>query len=184
MKTIKTSLEGCFIIEPNIFKDDRGSFFESFNQKKFKEQTGVDTNFVQDNQSISQRGVIRGLHIQKGEYAQAKLVRVIKGKVLDVVVDVRENSKTYGQTFSCILSEENSRQLFIPRGFLHGFSVLEDDTIFSYKCDNYYHKESECGVVYNDNFLNIDWGLETEKTTVSEKDKELVSFTIFSEKSF
>ena len=179
MKLIKTNLEGCFVIEPKVFDDGRGSFFESFNQQVFEEKTGIKVNFVQDNQSISQRGVLRGLHIQKGKFAQAKLVRVIKGKVLDVAVDVRKNSKTYGQSFPCILSGENNKQLFIPRGFLHGFSTLEDDTIFAYKCDNYYNKESEDGVLYNDPSFQIDWMLKEEEIMLSEKDKNLKSFDKF-----
>lgn len=176
MKVTETNLEGCFIIEPRVFDDGRGSFFESFNQQVFEEKTKVKVNFVQDNQSISQRGVLRGLHLQKGKFAQAKLVRVIKGKVLDVAVDVRENSKTYGQSFSCVLSEENNKQLFVPRGFLHGFSTLEDNTIFAYKCDNYYNKESEGGVLYNDPNFNIDWMLKEEEIVLSEKDKNLKRF--------
>ena len=150
MKVTETYLKGCFIIEPNIFGDKRGSFFEVFNKKIFEEKIGLKINFVQDNQSISQRGVLRGLHLQKGEFAQAKLVRVIKGKVLDVAVDARKNSPTYGKHFSIELSEKNNKQLFVPRGFLHGFATLEDNTIFSYKCDNYYEPEAEGGVVYND----------------------------------
>ena len=179
MNIIKTDLQDCFMIEPKIFDDGRGSFFESFNQKVFKEKTGLDIQFVQDNQSISQKGVLRGLHIQKGEFSQSKLVRVIQGKVLDVVVDVRENSPTFGKSFSCILSGKNNKQLFIPKHFLHGFSVLEDNTIFAYKCDNFYHKDSEDGVLYNDINLNIDWKLTEEEIIVSEKDKELKSFKEF-----
>lgn len=179
MKITQTNLNGCFILEPKIFKDDRGSFFESYNNKVFKEDTGLDINFVQDNQSVSNRGIIRGLHIQRGEFAQSKLVRVIKGEVLDVVVDVRKNSKTFGKIFSCILSETNNKQLFIPKGFLHGFSVLVDNTIFAYKCDEYYNKKSEYGVMYNDPDLNIDWKLNQEEIILSEKDKELNSFINF-----
>lgn len=179
MKATETNLEGCFIIEPTIFDDGRGSFFESYNQQVFEEKVGVKVNFVQDNQSISQRGVLRGLHIQKDEFAQAKLVRVIKGKVLDVAVDVRENSKTFGQSFSCILSEENNKQLFIPRGFLHGFSVLEDHTIFAYKCDNYYNKASEDGVLYNEPSFHINWVLKEEEIMLSEKDMKLKTFKEF-----
>ena len=140
MKVTQTDLKGCFILEPKIFNDGRGYFFESFNKKVFEEKIGLTVNFVQDNQSISQRGTIRGLHIQKGKFAQAKIVKVIKGKVLDVVVDVRENSKTFGQYFSCVLSEKNKKQLFIPRGFAHGYSVLENNTIFVYK---YIHSFSQ-----------------------------------------
>tara|TARA_R110002050_G_scaffold104139_1_gene213497 strand:+ start:622 stop:1161 length:540 start_codon:yes stop_codon:yes gene_type:complete len=173
MKITETYLRGCFIIEPTIFDDGRGSFFESFNLKKFEEKTGLKINFVQDNQSISQRGVLRGLHLQKGKFAQAKLVRVIKGRVLDVAVDFRKDSPTFGKHFSIELSGENNKQLFVPRGFLHGFSTLEDNTIFSYKCDNYYHKASESGIMYNDKTLNIDWKLNVDEILLSEKDKEL-----------
>ena len=173
MKVTETFLKGCFIIEPKVFGDNRGSFFEVFNHKLFTEKIGLEVNFVQDNQSISQRGVLRGLHLQKGEFAQAKLVRVIKGKVLDVVVDVRGNSPTFGQHFSMELSEENNKQLFVPRGFLHGFATLEDNTIFSYKCDNYYNPESEFGVIYNDENLNIDWKLNPDEIILSDKDRGL-----------
>ena len=179
MKITETHLKGCFIIEPTIFDDGRGSFFESFNLKEFEEKTGLNINFVQDNQSISQRGVLRGLHFQKGEFAQAKLVRVIKGKVLDVVVDIRKNSETFGQTFCIELSGENNKQLFVPRGFAHGFAVLEDNTMFFYKCDNYYNKESEGGIIYNDESLHIDWKLKEEEITLSEKDKFLKKFNYF-----
>lgn len=175
----ETNLQGSFILEPEIYKDKRGYFFESFNQSQFQIKTGVNCVFLQDNQSLSQKGSLRGLHCQKGKFAQAKLVRVIKGKVLDVIVDVREKSKTFGNSFSCILSEENNKQLFIPRGFLHGFLVLEDNTIFTYKCDNYYNKESESGVIYNDSFLNIDWGLPENEFILSNKDKSLPTFKEF-----
>ncbi len=172
--TIKeTYLQGCFIIKPKIFNDGRGNFFESFNKKIFQEKTGIEIEFVQDNQSISQKGVLRGLHFQKGKYAQAKLVRVIKGKVVDVVVDIRKNSKTFGKTFSIILSEKNNIQLFIPKGFAHGFAVLEDHTIFAYKCDNYYNKTSEGGIIFNDKSLQINWMLPKDEIILSAKDKEL-----------
>tara|TARA_R110002049_G_scaffold2846_6_gene23147 strand:+ start:2467 stop:2988 length:522 start_codon:yes stop_codon:yes gene_type:complete len=173
MKVTETFLKGCFIIEPKVFGDNRGSFFEVFNHKLFTEKIGFEVNFVQDNQSISQRGVLRGLHLQTGEFAQAKLVRVIKGKVLDVAVDVREGSPTFGKHFSVELSEENNKQLFVPRGFLHGFATLEDNTIFSYKCDNYYNSESEFGVIYNDENLNIDWKLNPDEIILSDKDRGL-----------
>ena len=184
MNVTKTGLKDCFLIEPQIFGDDRGYFFESFNQKLFAEKTGLDIHFVQDNQSKSDRGVLRGLHFQTGEYAQAKLVRVIKGKALDVVVDLRQSSPTYGQKFSVILSEENQKQLFVPRGFAHGFSVLEDHTIFIYKCDNYYNKTSENGVIYNDPTLNIDWMLDHDEIKLSEKDKTLPSFNLSENKCY
>ncbi len=173
MKVTETKLKGCFIIEPKLIKDNRGSFLLNYNQNEFNKKTGLNINFVQDNQSISQRGVLRGLHQQLGEFAQAKLVRVIKGKVLDITVDVRKNSPTFGQHFSIELSGVNNKQLFIPRGFLHGFATLENDTIFSYKCDNYYHKESERGVIYSDPQLNIDWMLKEEEIILSDKDEKL-----------
>ncbi|GEQ84861.1 dTDP-4-dehydrorhamnose 3,5-epimerase [Patiriisocius marinistellae] len=176
MEIEKTNLKGSFIITPRVFEDERGTFTESFNTKAFAEITGINPVFVQDNQSISKYGVVRGLHGQLGEMAQAKLVRVIKGKVLDVAVDMRRESETFGQHFSIILSAENRKQLFVPRGFLHGFSVLEDDSIFAYKCDNFYDKESEAGIVYNDATLGIDWHLEDDVMIVSEKDAVLPSF--------
>ena len=168
-----TNLKDCFVIQPKVLYDNRGYFFESFNKKTFNEHTGLDIDFVQDNQSQSKKGVLRGLHFQIGNYEQAKLVRVIKGSVLDVCVDLRENSETYLKHFSVVLSEDNKKQLFIPRGFAHGFVVLEDETIFSYKCDNYYHKESERGIIYYDTDLNIDWMLNEQELIVSEKDQAL-----------
>jgi dTDP-4-dehydrorhamnose 3,5-epimerase len=179
MKVTPTKIQDCFILEPAIFDDGRGVFFESYNHEKFKKETNIDVNFVQDNQSISQKGVVRGLHFQKGKHAQAKLVRVIKGKVLVVIVDLRKGSKTFGKTFSIILSAENNKQLFVPRGFAHGFSVLEDTTVFAYKCDNYYNKESENGIIYNDKDLNIDWHLNEKEIILSEKDKVLSTFKEF-----
>ena len=176
MQIISTELNDCFVIEPRVFEDSRGYFFESFNLTKFKHETGLNVNFVQDNEAFSQRGVLRGLHFQKGEYAQAKLVRVIQGSVLDVALDLRKSSSTYGKYFSIILSGENKKQLFVPRGFAHGYSVLEDNTIFAYKCDNFYNKESEGGIIYNDSSLNIDWMLKEEEIELSEKDKLLPSF--------
>lgn len=168
MQIINTPIEGLFILEPRIFHDARGYFYESYNQQKLKE-LGIDTIFVQDNQSYSQKGVIRGLHFQKPPFAQAKLVRVIKGKVLDVAVDIRKSSPTYGQHYSVILTGENHRQFYIPEGFAHGFVALEDDSIFTYKCSQFYHKESEMSIRYNDPTLNIDWGL-TETPIMTEKD--------------
>jgi len=176
MVVTETSLKDCFVIEPKIFGDERGYFFETFNKKTFQEKTGLDVGFVQDNEAFSNKGVLRGLHFQKGEFAQAKLVRVVKGKVLDVAVDVRPNSKTYGKHFSIVLSEENKKQLFVPRGFAHGYSVLEDNTIFAYKCDNYYAPNEEGGIIYNDISLQIDWLLEKDEIIVSEKDKKLNIF--------
>lgn len=172
----ETKLKGCFIIEPQVFKDKRGYFIESYNQNAFNKAIGLEINFVQDNESQSSKGVLRGLHCQTGKHAQAKLVRVIKGKVLDVVVDMRKDSETFGEHFSIELTEENKRQLFVPRGFAHGFIVLEDQTIFSYKCDNFYNKASEAGIIYNDKDLNIDWKLEEKDFIISEKDIILPKF--------
>jgi dTDP-4-dehydrorhamnose 3,5-epimerase len=170
MKATETKLEGCFVLEPTIFEDKRGYFFESFNQEKFNALINKKVDFVQDNESFSSKGVLRGLHYQVGAHAQAKLVRVIKGKVLDVAVDVRANSKTFGQHVAVELSEDNKKQLFVPRGFAHGFIVLSETAIFSYKCDNLYNKESEGGIIYNDPKLNIDWQLPEDELLVSEKD--------------
>ena len=170
MEIIKTPLNDCFIIKPTLFEDARGYFFESFNRQKFNQLTGMDIDFVQDNQAKSNYGILRGLHFQKGEYAQAKLVSVIKGKVIDVAVDMRPESSTFLQHVALELSEQNHLQLFVPRGFAHGYSVLEDNTIFFYKCDNYYNKASEGGVIYNDPTLNIDWQLDPAAMILSEKD--------------
>lgn len=178
MESTETKLKGCFILQPKIFKDDRGYFFESYNQKTFQEHTGQKINFIQDNQSYSAYGTIRGLHFQKGESAQAKLVRVLQGKVFDVAVDLREDSETYGQWFGVELSGENNTQFFIPRGFAHGFSVLSETAVFAYKCDNYYDKASEGGIIYNDSTLNIDWGIEPGKEVISEKDLVLPTFNL------
>lgn len=168
-----TPLEGCVIFEPNVFKDERGHFFESFNQKKFTDLTGQNILFVQDNQSYSTKGILRGLHLQKGGSAQAKLVRVVKGEVLDVAIDLRTGSGTYGQHFSIRISESNNLQLFIPKGFAHGFVVLSDEAVFQYKCDNYYDKAAEGGIHYADPDLAIDWILPHNQLTVSSKDLEL-----------
>lgn len=173
MKVTETKLKGCFVIEPRVFKDSRGYFFETFNQPKFEELTGQSGHFVQDNQSASTYGVIRGLHFQKGDFAQAKLVRVIEGRVLDVAVDIREGSETYGQWASVELSAENNLQFYVPRGFAHGFSVLSETAVFAYKCDNTYNKESEGGIAYNDPSLGIDWGIPEEARSLSEKDLAL-----------
>lgn len=172
----ETKLKGCFILEPMVFQDSRGYFFESFNQNTFNNLIGQNVNFVQDNESFSSKGVLRGLHFQKSENAQAKLVRVIKGKVLDVAVDIRQGSLTFGEHVALELSEENKVQLFIPRGFAHGFIVLSDTAIFSYKCDNFYKKEAEGGIIYNDVSLNIDWQLNKEEFIISEKDLLLPNF--------
>ena len=170
MNFIPTKLEGCFVIEPKIFNDERGYFLESYNEKTFQNGIGNQVQFVQDNQSFSSKGVLRGLHYQTGEHAQAKLVRVLQGEVLDVAVDVRPNSKTYGEHFSILLSAENQKQFFIPRGFAHGFLVLSDTATFFYKCDNFYNKESEGGLIYNDPSLNIDWKFPKEELIISNKD--------------
>lgn len=169
----QTPLGGCLIIKPVVFGDERGYFFESFNQQKFSNLTGHSTIFVQDNQSYSTKGVLRGLHLQKGESAQAKLVRVVKGEVLDIAVDLRPGSATYGKHFSIKLSDSNHFQLLIPRGFAHGFVVLSENAIFQYKCDNYYDKSAEGGVNYADPDLAIDWILPHEQLIVASKDLEL-----------
>ena len=180
MTAEETYLKGCFVLSPRIFVDNRGMFFESFNQEIFNKLMGRSIDFVQDNQSKSSKGVLRGLHFQTGDYAQAKLVRVIKGKVLDVCVDIRPESKTFGNSFSIILDDIKNKQLFIPSGFAHGFLVLEDDTVFSYKCSNYYYKPSEGGIIYNDSRLKIDWNFPENKIFLSEKDKTLPTFeTLF-----
>jgi len=161
------------VIIPRIFADERGYFFESFNQQQLNEAAGYGVHFVQDNQSFSSYGVLRGLHAQCGEYAQAKLVRVLQGEVLDVAVDVRAGSPTYGQYHSEVLSAENKKQLFIPRGFLHGFVVLSQTAEFFYKCDNFYHKDAEIGLIYNDPVININWQVPGEQLIVSTKDRVL-----------
>ena len=170
MNFINTKLPGVVIVEPRVFKDERGYFFESYNKAEFNLH-GLGYNFVQDNQSMSSYGVVRGLHSQLGEHAQAKLVRVLYGKVLDVAVDFRRTSPTFGQYVSVELSGENKRQLLIPRGFLHGLSVLSDTAIFAYKCDNFYHKASEFSIRYDDPDINIDWRIPADKIIVSEKDR-------------
>jgi len=172
MNLIETDFKNLFVCEPKIFGDARGYFFESFNENLFNQKSGLQVNFVQDNQSFSTYGVLRGLHMQKGKFAQAKLVRVLKGKILDVVVDLRKGESTFGQHFSIELSENNKKQLFIPRGFAHGFVVLSDIAEFFYKCDNYYYPQSELGILYNDPDLNIDWGLLTSEIGISKKDRE------------
>jgi dTDP-4-dehydrorhamnose 3,5-epimerase len=173
MTITPTPLDGCFVLTPRIFNDDRGYFFESYNTKTFNEVAGAEVNFVQDNQSFSTKGVLRGLHLQKGGSAQAKLVRVTLGEVLDVAVDLRKHSPTYGQHFAAALSDKNHHQLFIPRGFAHGFVVLSDTAIFQYKCDNYYDKAAEGGLHFADPDLEIDWKFPEAELLVSGKDKEL-----------
>ncbi len=175
MKFIETKLQGCFILEPKIIQDERGYFMESFNEKTFALGVGQDVHFVQDNQSFSSKGVLRGLHYQTGEHAQAKLVRVLHGEVLDLAVDLRPNSPTFGQYESVLLSGENQKQFFVPRGFAHGFLVLSETATFFYKCDNFYNKESEGGVIFNDATLGIDWNFDEKDLIISEKDKILPS---------
>lgn len=170
MEVIKTDIDGVVIIEPRIFRDERGYFFESFSQRDFQEKV-CNTVFVQDNESKSSYGVLRGLHFQKPPYAQSKLVRVIKGAVLDVAVDIRKGSPTFGQHVAVELTEDNHRQFFIPRGFAHGFSVLTDEVIFQYKCDNFYAPQSEGALAWDDPNLGIDWRIPTDKVLLSEKDR-------------
>lgn len=177
MEVKKTKINGVFLIKPQVFKDNRGHFFESFNSKKFNEATGLDVQFVQDNQSLSSKNVLRGLHFQHPPFAQAKLVSVIKGEVLDVVVDIRKESDTFGEYIAENLNEENHHQLFIPEGMAHGFLTLKDDTIFSYKCSNYYDKGSEDGIIWNDSNLKIDWKIKNP--LVSEKDQLAQNFASF-----
>lgn len=178
MECIHTEIKDCFIIKPTVFSDNRGYFFESFNEQKFNQITGLKIHFVQDNQAKSDRGILRGLHFQKGAHAQAKLVRVLQGKVIDVAVDLRKDSPTYLQHIAVELSAENNLQLFVPRGFAHGYSVLEDNTVFCYKCDNYYNKEAEGGVFYADPKLNINWQLNEDEIILSEKDKQLMNLAL------
>lgn len=166
----ESKLQGCYIIEPKVINDERGYFMESYNQRTFQEKTGISQVFVQDNQSFSTKGVLRGLHYQTGVHAQAKLVRVIQGEVLDVAVDIRPESPTFGQYESVLLSADNQKQFYIPRGFAHGFLVLSETAIFFYKCDNFYNKESEGGIIYNDASIGIDWKMNLNELLVSEKD--------------
>lgn len=176
MKIKETPLKDCYIIEPTIFEDERGYFFEKYNEKRFEELTGMNGHFVQDNISKSSYGVIRGIHLQKGEYAQAKLVSCLEGRVWDVAVDLRKDSPTFGEWFGIELTAENKTQLYVPRGFGHGFSVLSETAVFAYKCDNFYNKESEAGVLYNDSHLNIDWKIPAQDAVLSEKDQILPGF--------
>lgn len=170
MNIIKTEIEGLVIVEPRIFRDDRGYFYESFSQREFEENV-CRTTFVQDNQSMSSYGVVRGLHFQKPPYCQSKLVRCIKGAVLDVAVDIRKGSPTFGKYVAVELTEDNHRQFFVPRGFAHGFAVLSEVAVFQYKCDNYYNKESEGAIAWDDEQIAVDWRLPSEKVILSEKDK-------------
>ena len=177
MTISKTPIDGLLILEPKVFGDDRGHFFESFNTVEFKNAVGDNYEFVQDNQSLSDKGVLRGLHLQNPPFAQGKLVRVVQGSVLDVAVDIRKSSPTYGDHFSIELSAENNKQLWIPPGFAHGFISLEDKTIFLYKCTNYYSPESEATIMWNDYDLSIDWRITP--TSISEKDKKGLEFSKF-----
>ena len=170
MQIERFEIEGLILIKPRVFSDERGYFFESFNQKQFNELTGLDLDFVQDNESKSNYGVLRGLHLQKPPHAQGKLVRVVQGKVLDVAVDIRKKSPTYGKYQSAVLSGENKHQLYIPPGFAHGFAVLEDNTIFCYKCTGMYNKESEVAIKWNDEDIHIDWGINNP--ILSDKDQK------------
>jgi dTDP-4-dehydrorhamnose 3,5-epimerase len=173
VKVLETKLKGCYLIEPMVYRDERGYFFESFNEEKFWEAIGRQVTFVQDNQSFSKQGVIRALHYQTGSFAQAKLVRVLSGRVLDVAVDLRKGSETFGEHIAVELSGENKKQIFIPRGFAHGFAVLSESAEFFYKCDNYYNAASEGGIYFKDPDLNIDWKLPETKIILSQKDAEL-----------
>ena len=176
MKKINTNIDGLVVLEPRVFEDKRGYFFESYNISQFSE-VGIDKIFIQDNQSLSQKGVLRGLHFQNPPFAQAKLVRVIKGAVLDVAVDIRKDSPTYGQSFSVELTEQNKKMLYIPEGFAHGFLTLEDDTIFSYKCSETYHPKAEEAILWSDKDLNINWNVENPM--VSDKDEKAQTFRAF-----
>lgn len=180
MQITQTPIEGLLIIEPKVWRDNRGYFYESYNAKLFAE-AGIDVNFVQDNQSFSQKGALRGLHAQAQPFEQGKLVRVLQGAVMDVAVDIRKNSPTYGQHFDIVLSEENHKQLWVPAGFLHGFLTLEDQTIFTYKVSNYYDKNSEIGVMWNDPDLNIEWSRDIPESEflLSDKDQVLSQFKDF-----
>lgn len=173
LKFTETKLKGCFILEPKIIEDERGYFMESFNERAFNEGIGQKVTFVQDNQSFSTKGVLRGLHYQCGEHAQAKLVRVLHGEVLDVAVDLRPESETYGQYEAVLLSAENQTQFFVPRGFAHGFLVLSESATFFYKCDNFYNKESEGGLLYKDETVNINWNFPLNELIISQKDQIL-----------
>ncbi len=176
MKIEHTPLKDCFVLTPTIFTDERGTFYETYNEVLFEKVTGQKVNFVQDNQSTSAYGVLRGLHYQAGEMAQSKLVRALQGSILDIVVDVRKDSETFGEHFSIVLDDVIQQQLFVPRGFAHGFITLSPTSIFAYKCDNFYDKASERGIIYNDATLSLDWHLSKDKFILSEKDQILPSF--------
>jgi dTDP-4-dehydrorhamnose 3,5-epimerase len=171
MRVLNTDIEGVVIVEPKVFGDERGYFMESFSERDFEAHMGLNVRFVQDNESCSKRGVLRGLHFQKEPYAQAKLVRVVRGRVLDVAVDIRPESPTFGKYVMTELSGDNHRQMFIPKGFAHGYVVLEDDTVFQYKCDEYYHPEAEGGIAWNDPQIGIEWPIAEGEVILSEKDQ-------------
>ena len=179
MEVIKTDIEGVLILEPKVFGDARGYFFESFNAREFKDKTGVEVNFVQDNESKSHFGVLRGLHFQLPPYTQSKLVRVVKGRVLDVAVDIRKGSPTYGKYVSCEISEDNKRQFFVPKGFAHGFCVLSDEAVFQYKCDDFYHPEAEGAIAWNDPEIAIQWPISANEVILSSKDMHHSSLNDF-----
>ncbi|CAM3559243.1 dTDP-4-dehydrorhamnose 3,5-epimerase [Elizabethkingia occulta] len=176
MKLIETPLKDCYIIEPTVFEDERGYFYEKYNEKKFEELTSLNGHFVQDNISKSSYGVLRGLHLQKGDYAQAKLVSCLEGKVWDIAVDLRRDSPTFGKWYGVELTAENKIQFYVPRGFAHGFVVLSETAVFSYKCDNLYNKESEGSVKFNDSDLDIDWKIAEADMILSEKDQNAPTF--------
>ena len=182
MKLTETYIPGLLVIEPDVFRDSRGCFFESFSERKFEELTGLKVDFVQDNESHSAYGTVRGLHFQTGDHAQAKLVRVVSGRVLDVAVDLREGSPTFGRHFSIELSGENHLQMFIPKGFAHGFSVLSETAVFQYKCDAYYAPQSEDALIWNDPDLAIDWKIPAEDALVSDKDRRNKTFKQYLDK--
>lgn len=176
MKVEETRIKGCYIIVPDIYFDERGSFMESYNKRVFEESIGLQVQFVQDNQSISKRGALRGLHFQKGKYAQAKLVRVTQGNILDVIVDIRKDSKTFGEHLKIELNATANEMLFIPKGIAHGFVTLSEEATFLYKCDQYYNKDFEGGIIYNDVDLNIDWEHHVNDLIISHKDRNLPTF--------
>ncbi|MDX1315477.1 MAG: dTDP-4-dehydrorhamnose 3,5-epimerase [Eudoraea sp.] len=176
MKIRQTNISGCVVIEPVVFKDSRGDFMEAFHKSKLEEALGYEIDFVQDNQSVSHKNVLRGLHFQRGNHAQAKLGSVIRGRALDVVVDLRKGSPSFGEHYTIELSDENRLQVFMPKGVAHGFLALENQTVFSYKCDAFYHKESEAGIIFNDPDLAIDWGVPDEDLILSDKDRALPFF--------
>ncbi|NDP26328.1 MAG: dTDP-4-dehydrorhamnose 3,5-epimerase [Flavobacterium sp.] len=175
MNTEQTSIPDLILLTPTLFEDERGYFFESYNKSKF-DRLGIPIDFVQDNQSFSKRGTLRGLHYQNAPFAQTKLVRVLQGEIMDVAVDLRKDSNTFGKHFGIVLSAENKKQLLVPQGFAHGFSVLSETAVVSYKCDQYYNKQSEGGIRFDDTTLNIDWGMDLKEAIVSEKDMILPDF--------